>query len=160
MKKLLIATIALFSLNTLADSSVGCGLGSLIWKKNSIVSALFRATTNASFSSQLFGITTGTSGCTQHSIVKRDMAPVYYAEANMENLRMEMAMGEGEYLEAFAATLGCEMSDQKLFNDVTKAQYETIFKTDTNTPAKMLNNVKSVINQNATLKNTCEYAVI
>lgn len=160
MKKLLLLAITFFSVQSFADSSVGCGLGSLIWKKNSIVSALFRATTNASFSSQLFGITTGTSGCTQHSIVKRDMAPVYYAESNMENLRVEMAMGEGEYLNAFAATLGCELSDQKLFNDVTKSQYETIFRVDTKTPAQMLNNVKSVINKNATLKNTCEYAII
>jgi len=110
-----------------ADSSTGCGLGSMIWKQNSIVSALFRATTNHSFSSQLFGITTGTSGCSQHSIVKRDMYPVYYAEANMPELRYEMAMGQGEYLATFAQVLGCTPAAQAEFMVWAKQSYGSMF---------------------------------
>ncbi len=128
--RLLIAIILFamgLSLHAKADSSTGCGLGSMIWKQNSIVSALFRATTNHSFSSQLFGITTGTSGCSQHSIVKRDMYPIYYAEANLPELRHEMAMGHGEYLTTFAQVLGCSPAAQVEFTQWAKKSYGTLF---------------------------------
>jgi hypothetical protein len=114
--RLLIVALALFtSISTVRANDVGCGLGSMIWKDNSIISALFAITTNHSFSSQLFGITTGTSGCSQHSIVKREMYPVYYAEANLPELRHEMAMGQGEYLTTFAQVLGCKPESQIQF---------------------------------------------
>ena len=121
-----------------ADSSTGCGLGSMIWKENSIVSALFRATTNHSFSSQLFGITLGTSGCSQHSIVKRDMYPVYYAEANLPELRHEMATGQGEYLATFAQVLGCSPEAQVQFMQWAQRSYGGMFASSKTTPAEML----------------------
>ena len=127
--RVLIIIVLIFSSIAIAraDSSTGCGLGSMIWKQNSIVSALFRATTNHSFSSQLFGITTGTSGCSQHSIVKRDMYPVYYAEANLPELRYEMAMGSGEYLATFAQVLGCSPEAQVQFMQWAQKSYGTLF---------------------------------
>lgn len=124
-----------------ADSDVGCGLGSMIFKENSIVSALFRATTNHSFSSQLFGITTGTSGCSQHSIVKREMYPIYYAEVNLPELRHEMALGQGEYLATFAQVLGCTPEAQIQFSNWAKNSYEEVFnseKTDSKVMLKSL----------------------
>jgi hypothetical protein len=131
---LLISSIAIAR----ADSSTGCGLGSMIWKQNSIVSALFRGTTNHSFSSQLFGITTGTSGCSQHSIVKRDMYPVYYAEANLPELRIEMAQGQGEYLTTFAQVLGCTPEAQVQFMKWAQGSYSSMFSSSKTTPAQML----------------------
>ena len=127
MKFLLLATLVLLPTFAMADSSTGCGLGSMIWRKNSIVSALFRATTNHSFSSQLFGITTGTSGCSQHSIVKRDMYPVYYAEANLPELRYEMAQGQGEYVATFAEVLGCSPAAQVEFTAWAQSSYPKLF---------------------------------
>lgn len=125
-----------------ADSSTGCGLGSMIWKKNSVVSALFRATTNHSFSSQLFGITTGTSGCSQHSIVKREMYPVYYAEANLPELRHEMAFGKGEYLGTFAQVLGCDSVGQQNFMSWAKESYSDLFASGASTSAEFLKGLK------------------
>jgi Protein of unknown function (DUF3015) len=126
-----------------ADSGVGCGLGSLIWKDNSIISALFAATTNHSFSSQLFGITTGTSGCSQHSIVKRDMYPVYYAEANLPELRHEMAIGSGEYLSTFAQVLGCDAGAQVEFATWAQNSYGVMFAKADNTSAEFLQGLKA-----------------
>jgi len=131
---LLVSSIAIAR----ADSSVGCGLGGMIWKKNSVVSALFRATTNYSFSSQLFGITSGTSGCAQHSIVKRDMYPIYYAEANLPELQHEMATGQGEYLVTFAQVLGCSPEAQAQFMQWAQKSYGTMFSNAKTTPAEML----------------------
>ena len=131
------------SFNAHADSSMGCGLGTMIWKKNSIVSALFRATTNHSFSSQLFGITTGTSGCSQHSIVKRDMYPVYYAEANLPELRHEMAMGQGEYLATFAQVLGCSPEAQAEFALWAKSSYGSLFSSEKTDAKGLLEGMRS-----------------
>lgn len=160
MKKILIALMLVSSVSALADSSTGCGLGSLIWKENSILSALFRSTTNHSFSSQLFGITSGTSGCSKHSIVKRDMAPVYYAEANVQELKIDMARGEGEYLTTFAEALGCPDNLKGQFNAEAQKNFSTIFPNSKTTPLEMLNSVKTVINKNNSLQGQCTYAVL
>jgi len=160
MKKILAMVILATSLSALADSSTGCGLGSLIWKENTILSALFRSTTNHSFSSQLFGITSGTSGCSQHNLVKRDMAPVYYAEANTQELKIDMARGEGEYLTTFAEALGCPESLKAQFNTEAQKNFAEIFPTSKTTPLEMLNSVKTVINKNSSLQGQCTYATL
>lgn len=157
---LLVLLVFAASLNSFADSSVGCGLGNYVMKDNSIVSATFRMTTNSTFSNQLFGITSGTSGCAQHSIVKAKMAPVYYAEANIDHLKVEMALGEGEYLSAFADTLGCDAATKNAFIQETQSNYENIFDNENVTAHKMLDNVKHVINQNQSIRGKCQYAVI
>lgn len=144
MRALLFCTLFLSSFSIVrADSGVGCGLGSLIWKDHSVVSALFAATTNHSFSSQLFGITTGTSGCSQHSIVKRDMYPVYYAEANLPELRHEMAIGSGEYLRTFAQVLGCDTTAQAEFSQWAQSSYGVMFSKADNTSAEFLHGLKA-----------------
>lgn len=160
MKRILIGLLLSLSFNAFADSSVGCGLGSLIWKKNSILSALFRLTTNHSFSTQLFGITTGTSGCSQHSIVKNEMAPVYYAEANLNELKLDMSRGNGEFLSTFALTLGCDESATSMIAPLSQASYQEIFRSGQETPSEMLSNFKQVLSKNERTKNRCKYAVI
>lgn len=144
MRVLLICTLLLSSISMVhADSSTGCGLGSLIWKDRSVISALFAGTTNHSFSSQFFGITSGTSGCSSHSIVKRDMLPVYYAEANLPELRHEMAIGSGEYLQTFAEVLGCDKAAQVEFTKWAQGSYSVMFPTANNTSAEFLQGLKA-----------------
>lgn len=161
MKKLALATIfSLFSFQALADNSAGCGLGSLIWRDNSIVSATMRMTTNASFSSQLFGITSGTSGCANHSIVMREKAPIYYAEANMEELKVDMAKGQGEYVSIFSDALGCPESLKQEFVNVSKENYSSIFSKSEVTPEELISNVKQVIKNAPALSGRCSYATL
>lgn len=155
MRVLIILAVMLSTISfASADSSTGCGLGSMIWHKNSIVSALFRATTNHSFSSQLFGITTGTSGCSQHSIVKREMYPVYYAEANLPELRHEMAYGQGEYLVTFSEVLGCDAKAQAAFMKWAQNSYPVMFNSAHTTSAELLKNLKSF--KNTDIAKSCD----
>ena len=159
MKRIILAaSLCHFSVSAMADSSAGCGLGSMIWKSNSLISGLFRMTTNHSFSSQLFGITSGTSGCSQHSLVKRDMAPIYYAEANIEELKVEMAKGEGEYVSVFSDALGCPENLKNEFLKASKDQYQTIFPKSEVTPSEMLKNVSQMIKNAPALSGRCSYA--
>ena len=157
MKKLFISMFLVFCAQALADSSVGCGLGSLIWKDNSIVSALVRGTTNQSFSSQLFGITTGTSGCSKHSIVQVEHAPVYYAEANLDQLKVQAAQGEGEYLQGFAQTFGCSEDTYASFGQSMNQNYGELFVNAPSAPREFVNQVKSIMVKQSQFTSNCQY---
>ena len=143
-----------------ADSSVGCGLGSIIFKKNSILSALLRATTNASFSSQLFGITSGTSGCSQHSIVKKEMLPQYFAEVQLKNIQLDVSRGHGDYLVALAESFECDQAQQNFFNSELKKSYVKLFETKTTSPSEFITKSKNLILSNQKLASHCSNVII
>src|SRR3954469_2639303 len=60
----------------------GCGLGSLIFGPvNSPGAQILAATTNSTFGSQTFGITSGTSNCVSGGVVALDRQQTAFAEA-------------------------------------------------------------------------------
>ncbi|XDD46465.1 DUF3015 domain-containing protein [Leptospira sp. WS39.C2] len=85
----------------------GCGLGSMVpvWKND--IGQVLAATTNVSFSSQTFGITSGTSNCTNDGIVKQKMAQEVFIAYNEGPLELETTKGSGERIRAMASLLGC-----------------------------------------------------
>jgi hypothetical protein len=105
--------------------AAGCGLGSVIIKKNSIMSQTLAMSTNGSFSSQFFGITSGTSNCNAKGFTMKQVEAVNYAEANYQDLQIEMARGAGEKLNAFASLLGCASAAE--FGAAAKANYSSIY---------------------------------
>ena len=144
------------SIQAYADNYIGCGLGSMIWRQNSILSAIPGITTNQTFSSQLFGISSGTSGCTQHGLVKRDMMPVYYAEANMENLRREMSLGKGENVTTFAETFGCKNVAKDKFAAVARKHYQELSAyMNAETVGEFVSVVKDMMSTEEELKKHC-----
>src|SRR6266511_3602698 len=92
------ATAALAAGNP--DTGPGCGLGKLAWadfgKQKNIGPQVLMATTNGTFGSQTFGISTGTSGCTNDGKVWAEYKVTMFAEINFDNLSQEMAQGHGE----------------------------------------------------------------
>lgn len=73
----------------------GCGLGKMLFEREpkSILMQHLGSTSNVP--SQPFGISSGTSGCTNNGkIVKEEQATVF-ASLNFENLSQEMAQGRG-----------------------------------------------------------------
>ena len=89
------------------DKSTGCGLGWKVNSRQSLSGTSTRGTTNST-SGGVFGTTSGTSGCDQYSIVKKDSEVIHYTEANYEFLLRESAVGKGEALDGLAITLHCE----------------------------------------------------
>ncbi|TNF25990.1 MAG: DUF3015 domain-containing protein [Deltaproteobacteria bacterium] len=119
------------------DSSSGCGAGWYIFKKNSLVSSSLRATTNAILLNATFGMTFGTSNCSQHSIVKVEKEAIYFAEANHNQLMLDIARGEGEYLNAFSEIVGCkedklgkslQTNFDKIYSDVNENSVKVLDK--------------------------------
>jgi hypothetical protein len=117
----LLIGLGMFSSVTMAaDSSSGCGLGWMVFQKNSLVSSSLRATTNTMFLNTI-AMTFGTSGCAKHDIVMNEKKAIHFAEANFEKIMQEMAQGNGEFISSFAQVLGCR--DVAGFNQATKNNF-------------------------------------
>jgi hypothetical protein len=154
MKSLLITLFALISVTSAfaGDSSSGCGMGWVIAPKTSLISSFTRGIVNATFSNTI-AMTLGTSGCAKHSIVKNDAKGIHFAEANLNQLAVDMARGNGEIVSSFASVFGCQNSD--IFGSMVKAKYETILPEMTTSGVELYNNVKTQITNNAKLSSTC-----
>lgn len=126
-----------------AQGDAGCGLGSMIIQENTKVMQILAATTNGTFGSQTFGISTGTSNCKSQQIVRNDKAIQYFAEANQSDLSREMAQGQGEKLQTLAALYGCQGDAQKTFASKAQASYSSIVPSADITAAMMVENMNS-----------------
>src|SRR4051794_21944920 len=122
---LLAAIATTFSIQAFAtDGSSGCGPGWYVFKDVSILSSALRATTNAIlFPVYTIGMTFGTSNCTQHKLVLKEKETLYFATQNHYELKRDVAKGGGEYLSAFATTMGCPASAQGRLNEHLKGNY-------------------------------------
>ena len=83
----------------------GCGLGSLIFEPNSGFTQIFAATTNGSFGTQTFGITSGTSNCVGSAGGKAGAKA--FVETNRVALAKDIARGQGETIRSLAKLAGC-----------------------------------------------------
>jgi len=159
MKKWLIGLLVVLPLTMVhaEDKSSGCGLGWMVTQKHSLFASTIRSTTNALFGNQTFGMTSGTSGCAKHSIVKNEKQLIHYTEANLANLEIEMAIGEGEFLQAFGRSLGCQDAVLGKFGQMTKNSYGRIFGKNSEAQ-KVISNVRGVLKEDATLAQACGQA--
>lgn len=83
------------------------------------------------------------------------MAPLYFAESNQETLALEMAQGDGQYVEAFAQTLGCRNAVMSEFKNMSRANYGKIFQSQNTNAQDMLKAVKQEIRSSAVLSLGC-----
>jgi hypothetical protein len=116
---------AVFAANP--DTGPGCGLGKLAWGDfkgpKQIAPQVMMATTNGTFGSQTFGISFGTSGCTNDGIIMRTELVHAFASATFENLQQEMAQGHGEHLTSLATLLGVPPAYHREFFILAQENY-------------------------------------
>jgi hypothetical protein len=129
-----------------AKSGPGCGLGYLLFQgQKGLVPQVLAATTNGTFGNQTFGMTTGTSGCSQDGLVSREHETAVYAQATIENLSQEMAQGQGEHLASLATLMGVPAELHASFFQLTQQHYVTLFPTEQNDATQMLTALKAVL---------------
>lgn len=147
MKKLLAVgfVVALIPSLALAKGGnhpmAGCGLGYVLFGNgdNQPVMQILAATTNGTSASQTFGMTSGTSGCTEDGAVKFVKEAEVFAEVNMKDLSRDMANGRGEYLSAFARLLGVKADKQAEFGAFVRENYGALVPSGDTTSLDMLN---------------------
>src|SRR6266481_8518134 len=124
------------------DTGLGCGMGKLAWSdfshQKNIAPQVLMATTNGTFGSQTFGISTGTSGCSNDGKVWADQKTTMFAQLNFENLSQEMAQGQGEHLASLATLLGVPAEHHAEFFAMTQERYTSLIQSGETTPVAML----------------------
>ncbi len=131
------------------DTGPGCGLGKLAWSdyahQKNIAPQVMMATTNGTFGSGTFGISSGTSGCTNDGKVMAEQKTTLFAELNFENLSQEMAQGQGEHLASLATLMGVPAEHQAEFFAMTQERYTSLVKTGEASPVAMVKAINSAI---------------
>src|SRR2546426_9384250 len=157
-KKLVLLQVAValvcFSANAVyaaanPDTGPGCGLGKLAWAdfhhQKNIGPQVLMATTNGTFGSQTFGISSGTSGCTNDGTIMAEHKVNVFAAANYESLSQEMARGGGEHLASLAELMGVPEETRPEFFALAQTQYATLVASGNTTPAAMIETLQSGI---------------
>ncbi len=126
----------------------GCGLGYVLIGRehpsDSVIQVL-AATTNGLFANHLFGMSSGTLGCTQDGLIAENVQAEVYAEVNFRPLLKEMAQGDGEYVQAFAALLGANEVAQPRLLQFFQENYTHLIPSEETTPQEMVAYIKSAL---------------
>ncbi len=161
MKKILIVCAVSFAFPSAAFAqygTAGCGLGAMIFGNDKGFVQVFAATTNGTFASQTFGITSGTSECVDgsggafSSVDKKAFVKMNYA-----SLMRDAAVGKGEYLATLATMMGCEETAHTDFFQATQKNHRRIFNETADAEAT-LKSVNDVVQQDPMLAQQCNVA--
>ena len=133
MKKLMaVASVAaLFPVAAMAagENNIGsCGWGAKLFDgQQGIATQVLAVTTNGTVGNQTFGISSGTSGCTQDGAVKSSWKTAMFIDGNKERLARDMSVGSGEALDSLAHLLGVDEQDRAAFGRLAKDNMARIF---------------------------------
>ena len=132
MKKLILTlgvAVALAPMTSMAaNSGPGCGLGKMVWDgQEGMVANVLASTTNGTFGSQTFGMTSGTSECDGDAVVSNEHQKKIFVASNADSLAMEAAQGGGMHLTSLAELMGIQEQDRDAFFKMTQKNYDDIF---------------------------------
>jgi hypothetical protein len=133
--------------------TAGRGLGSMVFESNAKMMQVLAATTNGTFGSQTFGISSGTSNCSSDGVVLNEKQAEVFVSMNFETLNQEMASGKGENLVALANLVGCGAAADS-FSKTAQANYAGAL-SQAGTPEALLNSVHQMVASDAQLVNVC-----
>lgn len=131
------------------DTGPGCGLGKVLWQdykgQKEIAPQVMQATTNGSFGTQTFGISTGTLGCTNDGKIMSEQKTTMFASLNFEALSAEMAQGQGEHLASLASLMGVPAAQHPTFFAMTQERYTSLVQAGEASPVALLKSLNDAI---------------
>ena len=118
------------ALATHPDNGPGCGLGKLAWSdyphQQSVWAQNLQVTTNLTFFSQTFAISSGTSGCTNDGTIFASEKVNVFAAVNFDQISQEMAQGYGEHLTSLATLMEIPTNQHQNFFSMAQEKYTTL----------------------------------
>lgn len=156
MKKrlLVLVFVASFPAGAMAasDNLGGCGWGSKLFDgQRGLMPNVLAATSNGSYGTNTFGMTSGTSGCTADGVVKSNWKTAMFIDGNKEKLARDMSLGSGETLDSLANLLGMQAEHRGAFFRATKESFAKIFGSTTADTAAIVASLKEVLAANGEL---------
>ena len=136
-----------FSTALFADQkNYGCGLGSMAFEGNDgLISQICAATTNGTSSNQTFGITSGTSNCTEYETWTSNQKVNVFVADNMDSLAKDIAKGTGEHLDTLASLMNVPQKDRTAFNAKLQKNFSRIYTSEYVTATDVIRNIEAVI---------------
>jgi hypothetical protein len=125
----------------------GCGLGSIVLGNKPGIMQIFAATTNGTFGSQTFGITSGTSNCSDTAGGAPSAAA--FIETNREALAKDISRGNGETIKNLATLSGC--GDSMAVGATLQRSFKTIFPSAEISNTQVSSNVIQVLRSEKSL---------
>jgi len=117
------------------NNGPGCGLGKLAWSdyphQQSIWAQNLQVTTNLTFFSQTFAISSGTSGCTNDGTIFASKKVSVFAAVNFDKISQEMAQGYGEHLTSLATLMEIPTDQHQNFFAMAQEKYTTLIQVNT-----------------------------
>lgn len=139
------------------DTGPGCGLGKLAWQnyphQKVIGIQTMEATTNGLMGNQTFGITSGTSGCTNDGKFWAEHKVNAFAALNFENLAQDMAQGHGEHIASLATLMGIPADQQPAFFAMTQEKYASLVTAGEASPIAMVKALNEAVATHPMLTN-------
>ena len=149
MKKILIAVVlsAVPAFALAQNTNIGgCGWGAKLFDGQSgLFPQVLAVTTNGTSGNQTFGITTGTSGCTQDGAIKSTWKTAMFIDGNKERLARDMSVGNGETLDSLAHLIGVRDEHRAAFNRVVQENLSQIFPSDKTDTGQIVVALKQVL---------------
>ena len=139
-------------MTAMADNVGSCGWGSKLFEgQQGIAPQVLAVTTNGTSGNQTFGITSGTSGCTQNGVVSSTWKTAMFIDGNKTKLTRDVALGQGETLTSLASLIGIQSKDRDAFYRVAQENFKTIFPSESVTTGEVQASLRAVIASNAEL---------
>ena len=155
MRKILIAVVAcaiIPSVSMANDNVGGCGWGSKLFNgQKGVFPQILAVTTNGTSGNQTFGISSGTSGCTQDGVVKTNWKTAAYIDGNMNRLALDISRGQGEGLDNLAALIGVSSSDRAHFNSALQSNFARLFPDTEVSSTQVMASLRSVLAEDSVL---------
>lgn len=134
-------------------NNVGCGLGTIAWEGQSGQGPqILAATTNGTFGTQTFGITSATSGCARGGRIYRPDQLAAFIGPNMDKFVQEMAAGRGETLASAADLIGIDEADRDDFYAAAQRNFSRIVPSESATASDVAVSLNEVMSEDPALK--------
>ena len=135
------------------ENNIGsCGWGAKLFDgQKGVVPQVLAVTTNGTSGNQTFGISTGTSGCTQDGAIKSNWKMAMFIDGNKEKVARDMSVGHGEALDALASLIGVRSEDKPAFFQAAKDNFGRIFTSENASTDQILASLKQVLADSGSL---------
>lgn len=155
------AFLLLFSVSVSAAGygAAGCGLGSEVFGSDTGFSQVFASTTNGTSGTQTFGITSGTSNCGDHGLVRLDKEREAFAQENYTTLVKEMAQGKGENLYTLARLYECPTESHQEFGAMVQEKFNHLVVNHQTTSTELLRELENQLISNSRLAKSCNIQI-
>lgn len=118
----------------------GCGLGSMVVEDQTKWAQVGAAFLNGT-GMQTFGISFGTSNCTEDGVSTASREKDAFVEANIADIRRDIALGNGAYLSSLASLYGCKGESALSFGKALFKNREKVLNSTTEESSQVIDQV-------------------